>query len=214
MILNNAQLAVILELALGDEMPLDARGMRDLGVTAADLAEARAFLLEAGPLVHSGGKRYVVTADVADMLATAFAPERLFLLQVQDRDQTTQQISYSCAGGAWTRYRLTAPNQHEFIALASADAVAESLLADTHVVAHGVGSAPLEYAPLTEVLRRAVRLGLLATGPLPGRDTTPAVFSWIAAADGLWWINPAGPPETAQRCTATELRDKLAEMVR
>lgn len=214
MILSNAQLAVILELALGDEMPLDAAARRDLGVTVAGLADARAGLIETGHLLLNGPEGYAVAADVADMLATAFAPEQLFVLQVQDRDQTKQQISYSRAGAAWTRYTLAAPNRHEFTALASADAVVDSLLADTHIAAHRAGAAPREVAPLVEVLRHAVRLGLLATGPLPGRDTPPAALSWVAATDGVWWINPAGPPETAQRCTAAELRDKLVRMVR
>lgn len=214
MILSNAQLAVILELALGDEMPLDAAARRDLGVTVAGLADARAGLIETGYLLFNGPEGYAVAADVADMLATAFAPEQLFVLQVQDRDQTKQQISYSRFGAAWTRYTLAAPNRHEFAALASADAVVDSLLADTHIAAHRASTAPPEVAPLVEVLRHAVRLGLLATGPLPGRDTPPAALSWVAATDGVWWINPAGPPETAQRCTAAELRNKLVRMVR
>ncbi|MFZ2488790.1 MAG: hypothetical protein WAZ19_11765 [Anaerolineae bacterium] len=213
MILSNAQLAVILELALGDEMPLDAAARRDLGVTVADLADARAGLIETGYLLPNGPERYAVAPDVADMLATAFAPEQLFVLQVQDRDQTKQQISYSHAGAAWTRYTLPAPNRHEFTALASADAVVDSLLTDTHTAKHSAGAAPRQVAPLVEVLRRAVRLGLLITGPLPGRDRQPVALSWVAATDGLWWINPAGPPETAQRCTAAELRDKLAQIV-
>ena len=41
MILTNAELAVILEIVLGDDLPLDAAGMRDLGATAEDLAAAR-----------------------------------------------------------------------------------------------------------------------------------------------------------------------------
>lgn len=211
--LTNAQLAVILELALGDDLPLNAAAMSDLGVTAEQLAAARAYLLETGQLVRTGRKSYGVAEPVADLLAVAFAPEQLLVLQVQDRDQTAQQISYSRAGAAWTRYILRASGEHEFTALASADAVADSLLADTEIVARGGSAVPVEYAPLDEVLRRAVKLGLLATGPLPDHDTPPAAFGWVAASDGVWWINPAGPPETAQRCTTQDLRNKIIEML-
>lgn len=211
--LTNAQLAVILEMALGDELPLDAAGMSDLGVTSEDLSQARATLIADEVLVTNGDQRYGLAAPLAEMLAAAFAPEQLLVLQVQARDQAPSQISYSRSGSSWTRHAFKDPDGHEFTALTTAGAVADSLLEDTRVAARRSGVAPAERAPLVDVLRRAVSLGLLATGPLPGRDTPPAALSWIAASDGVWWVNPAGPPETAQRCTSSDLKDKIVDMI-
>jgi hypothetical protein len=214
MILTNAELAVILEIVLGDDLPLDAAGMRDLGATAEDLAAARAVLVETGRLVRTGRKTCSVAAPVVDLLAVAFSPKQLLVLQVQDREQPPRQISYSRAGAAWVRHTLRAPGEHEYTGLASGDAVADNLLADTHVVSGNNGAVPAERAPLADVLSRAVSLGLLATGPLPGHDAPPAALSWVAAGDGVWWINPAGPPETAQRCAVADLKELLVAMVR
>lgn len=213
MILTNAELAIILEMALGDDLPLDAAGRRDLGVTLEDLAEARAALIETGRLTPTGRESYSVVAPLADMLAIAFAPEQLFVLYVQDRQQPPRQISFSRAGAAWTRYTLYAPGEHEFTSLPSVDAVADSMLAATQVVPSSNGAVPAERAPLAGVLSRAVKLALLATGPLPGHDVPPAALSWIVAEDGMWWIDPAGPPETTQRCTMVQLKDRIAAMV-
>lgn len=211
--LTNAQLAVILEMALGDELPLDAAGMNDLGVTAEDLIQARESLIADEMLVTHGGQLYGVAEPLAEMLAAAFAPEQLLVLQVQARDQAPRQISYSRSGSSWTRHAFNTPDEHEFTAFTTAGAVADSLLVDTCVVARRGGVAPAERAPLVDILRRAVSLGLLATGPLPGRDTPPAALSWVAASDGVWWINPGGPPETAQRCTSGDLKDKIVTMI-
>lgn len=214
MFLSNAQLAVALESLVGDDLPLNDAAMKDLGVTADEVAEARAFLLRTGQLLRTKHNTYEVEDELARTLAISLAPEQLFVLQLQDRTLPQQQISYGRVGSAWGRHTLAEPGTHQFTTLATTAAVADSILADAHLTTGGSHAVPAERAPLAEVLSKVGILCLLATGPLPGHKTPPpSALSWVNAADGVWWINPAGPPETAQRCTTIELREKIAAMV-
>lgn len=210
--LTSTELAVLLETL--DGPPLDAAALADLNTTAQEIALARQALRRSGVLAALESSSSAVAADVVAFLAPALAPERVFILRAERRDQTARQVVYSRRAEHWVRNDVTAEGQHRFLALTSTIAVVEDVLQETGIALSSGAAMRAEVQSLAAVLRRASGLNTLVSGPLQGTTAASAsALSWITGGDDLWWVNPAGPRETAQRCSVAELKSNLLTLL-
>ncbi|PKO20492.1 MAG: hypothetical protein CVU38_19810 [Chloroflexi bacterium HGW-Chloroflexi-1] len=217
LLLTAAELAVILELLAGPALALDATALHDLAVTPAQIAAARQALLDRGVLVaasQAADAETGVSAEYALLLATALAPERIFILRSESRGQPARQIIYSRGEDLWVRNMVTPAGAHRFAELVSVSGVVDDMLRESSIAAPSTRPAPEATAPLVDVLRKASGLHLLVRGTLPTASALPAdALSWITAADGVWVVARTGPAEAAQRTAIVQLRIRLTALL-
>lgn len=212
LIFTSTELAVLLETLGGP--PLDAAALADLNTTAQEIALARQALRRSGVLAALESSAGDVAADVVAFLAPALAPERVFILSAERRGQPACQVVYSRRAEQWVRNDVTVKGAHRFLALPSSSAAVEDVLHETGIAPSPAAAVRAEVQPLAAVLRRASGMNTLVSGPLPGTTAASAsALSWITTGDGLWWVNPAGPRESAQRCSVDELASNLRDLL-
>jgi hypothetical protein len=188
---SGAELAVIYQLILGDQLPGGNNLLADLGVSPADLDRARQSLLARRLLLSSADHRNVVLhPDTWPVLTTVLNPALLGMLQLTQPDQPTRLVNISWRPGIVVLNKVDPAGAHHLVPLASPAEVADALLRECGLEAQAAanGVSPAAASPEAVAEKASLRALFVATSNLGSPDPTAEAVSWLLSDGQLWLV--------------------------
>lgn len=210
---SGAELAVIYQMVLGDQLPGGNDVLADLGATPADLDRARRSLLARRLMLSSSDQRSVVLhPETWPILTTVMNPAMLGMLQLSQPDLPARLVDVSWRPGWVVLNKVGANGIHHIEPLASPEAVADALLRECGLDNEAASAAlspngPAAASPEAVAEKANLRALFVVTTNLGSPDQQAEAVSWLVSDGQLWLMAEHNESSAAMnRVSQDELR--------